>query len=670
MHILELSQEILYEILQHSSNLFECSLVCRAWHVTALQLFYREVTLDQYRFYQTKQQMKLDPNERDGYFKYGSSVKVLKLNVTKNVYYNSPQGYDENSIPTLLDFDKGDFISFLECLPNIEALDLGVSFRGSKYLHFIFDAKSTKCLKRIRVIRPVQITGLSQESDLDNLEFHVGYKYRKTITTISLKYHSLMMNIGSRHDKTLNFLAQLSRLTHLSLMNTCDDDLTTLDLQRICPNLTDITYVSNRLIPDTIVKTILKDPSNPIFWSKLKYFKIVVPTIPLNYAGYITHFLPTQVQHLCVCLRKIYLFDWIDEIGLDNALALASRFSSIEKAAFYMCLDEGFRRKSSRYSSRMSTFFLFLHAFIGDKRPYCRFIFIDIEGDPVENFQITYSEGELHVRYPLSFDEYRFINVLDGTSFEVDSPDHSKSIIGLEIIQEMTFITDDSSHIKAINFINFIVTHCPDLEVLEYQCIEPLRKYCFSSAINPSVVIHQEELSAFSESPRFRMKTFITQDFYAIKTKFFAKYFPCIEFLACDYFGLENQATSVVVIDITRFRLLKTFYFAIDLLPNIEKHVIIQFDFSDGGSMRYALDMTNPFTKDPSKWDFLQNEDAFIRHRSMRIRCHKHVKIIIKSCQYGIIAEFLNGQLLDYVSIDSNFFNDDFDDDYTSIIYQ
>lgn len=650
MHILDFSQEIIREIFNYSTNLLQCSLVCKNWNATALQIFYKEVTLDRYRFYITSQQLKLDPDERDGYFKYGSFVKIIS-------FKDSLPDLSTNLQTINTDFGEEAFIRLLECLPNIKELHLGYSNHVSSYLQFILNTESKKCLNHIQVISPSEFSAVSTPSF--SIHFKIAYKYRATMANAYLYYDAIKMDIGFSDDTVLTTLGKLTKLTDLTVINTCDDQLTTFDLLEICPKLTHLELQSFKIIPDTIVKKMNDYYINYNTPNHLKSLCITLRTIPLSYVRYIADHLSKQVEFIAICISDAYIHDWIDEIGMFDALRFLTRLGLTKRASFsFNTLGRSEKRLTS-YTSRMTNLFRLIHAFRKDKAMYSRIAFYDVEEDdddfnPQPNYLLDSSKGELDIAYTLELDEYRLRNETgtEQDSFSFDLPDTAISMIGFEIINEVKVTINLSNPMMPYKFLQFAITQCPHLSLFNFSYVnEPFDKFCISTGSK------QDKNCLLPITPLQSMKVLTTVDFIPVKSclDFFSSCFLNIEVFICNCDTGLIEPPHTLEIDITAFKNLKTFGYVLDLISDLDHmEAFVHFVYSDGDEAYYCVNKQSFATVNISTERFLHEHKDMSSKSCVTIKCNKNIKIILGSYFFGIVAEFNNGQLLDYVSITSN----------------
>lgn len=149
-------------------------------------------------------------------------------------------------------------------------------------------------------------------------------------------------------------------------------------------------------------------------------------TIAANYAIYITNFISTQLEYLELCIKILYLFDWID-VRFQNVRNLLVRLSTIKSFDFHFDLEYEQEDRVEDYDSSMTLFFLLLTPLTTGKKKHCRFTFPDASGFASEGFKICNECNELNITYSLEDEEYGY-----GIDyFEVDTSD--VQVLGIEL---------------------------------------------------------------------------------------------------------------------------------------------------------------------------------------------------------------------------------------------
>jgi hypothetical protein len=126
-----------------------------------------------------------------------------------------------------------------------------------------------------------------------------------------------------------------------------------------------------------------------------------------------------------------------------------------------------------------------------------------------------------------------------------------------------------------------------------------------------------------------------------------------------DYIDKGHQSPSVIEIVLLDIAICDA---NLKLPFKFLEYALIHFKYSDRDGAYYGQNKTNLAALYPSTLEFFQgckNNEELIT-RSITIKCNKHVRFISCCDNYATIAEFDNENLVDYISIDSNFFGKDF----------
>ncbi|KAG2208672.1 hypothetical protein INT47_007770 [Mucor saturninus] len=468
--------------------------------------------------------------------------------------------------------------------------------------------------------------------------FLIAYKYRATIASAEFKYCSIMMELGSRLDKSLNFLGELKNLTYLTLYNSCDFNLTTLDLQRLCPNLKGINYVSHILIPDKMIREQLEDLSDTITYTKLEYLKITVPSIPLHYTRYLTNLLSKQVANLEIVISKAYIFDWINEIGLTDAFEFALAVGAIEDFSINFALDRNHDQQSREYDSenglsRLESFFVLVLAFRGHKNKWCSFTFRDAAACPDETFKFFGSENILDVQYSLEYEEFWDP---DTDVFCMHSLNNTTLRSGFNMINDFSVsILGGLDRGLAFKFMEFVIAECSNVSSFEYvdihrsvETISILEEYDLSKPDDDSATSTiQKRMNSLS------IETAILEDFELDQI---SQYFPCIVKILCNHSFTDCVESNEIEIDVTSFKHLKSLTYFVQSSQKGQYYAFVQCIHTNGDKVYHHLDKKTPATINPCTSKFF--EDCLNNHKLdiyiTTIYCRSDVEILLKLSQY------------------------------------
>lgn len=691
MHIQDVPIEICREIFYLSENPYQCALVCKIWTEHALQIFYNDLTLGFDGLYQTKQELKLNASERDGFFKYANLVKKLTIGENKNrsVAKFPPKKFKETLYISKYDLDQDEFIMLLECLPNLQNLHLSIE-ASDDYLQYLLETNSEKCMNHIQTIT----------SDRYDIQFSLYYKYRATLTTLRVNDQRAMIRIGLQYGRLLTFLSHFPNMTDLTLINP-PSNTTTFDVQKACPRLTSLEYDADFDMHDEVFIKILQNPAAFNLKSNLETLKLTIPFVSMTYVKYLTEFACKQINTFVLDMYDVNLHDWISDIGIENVLKLAKQIGTLKDFGFSCTTGDMYTRRTFSDKTNMTSFFELLNAFKGNKEAYCRIEFCDVEGYSAEDLIEYDAEDGFNLRCKLDYKDYRspYYGVIqrghdlypyagervhenendthhnieeteddhssgDDIQIEYDVvislPDTEISIIGPEVINYMHVTMSDRHPDLPYKFLEYALTHCPKLDYFHFGFLkEPAEEFCITTVINPQKLkINHQVLST---NPQKTMKVVKTADFIPSREWliFVAKCVPNIEFFALGDHNLDSTTPDITEIDLTIFKKLKTLYFLMEVISKGDAdRAFIHLKFSDGDESYYCQDCTNPLVLKPATGEDFQRckNDETIDARCITITCDKHIQIVVFSDEIGTIAEFSNGLKLDYVHIDSNFF--------------
>jgi hypothetical protein len=140
--------------------------------------------------------------------------------------------------------------------------------------------------------------------------------------------------------------------------------------------------------------------------SKLQSLTLMVPTLRISYIKYITEFMPAQLNTLDIDLRRIDLYDCIDQVGLDNALKLTNLMCRIENACIDFNADKYYQRSSTSTSeSKMTKVFRLVGSLKGDLKLFCKASFSDFRPN-LASIDIMGNSGSMSFNYGLDRENY------------------------------------------------------------------------------------------------------------------------------------------------------------------------------------------------------------------------------------------------------------------------
>lgn len=657
MHILDIPIEISNEIFYHSNkeDLLQCALACKSWEMPALQSLYGDLTLDAYSVYLLKSKLKWDADKRDGYFKYGSFVKSLVIHYDDKINLEDalPDVTDIDCIPDEdCEFNGEDLIRLLEYLPNIQVLDFHESVHVAKYYQFIIDSESTSCLNHIRSI-PYKDSSFEKfhTSDIYDVNFLICYKYRATITNLVVHYKHPMIDVDSQHDRTLTFVSHFTNLVDLTLENTFDHQLTLFDIQKACPHLISLGYNSNCRIPDIILEDNFNNPANRDLTRHLKTLKLDVPSVSVSLVNYLTDYVPAQVDTLHIIMNDTDICDWIDSIGINNALKLAARLNAADHTSLDFTPDRRYSRKSVLVESKMTLLFKLVGAIKGNKKTFCHSQYKEFSS--VQDIVSYDVEQGVNFRYSLDRADFS----MDGGNIAL--PDIKYSIAGPEIINYMQIALREVDPDMPSRFLNYTLNHCPNLLLFEFRFT-----YNLYHGIRITTDMNPKKTSGHSltKSTAENLKVIKIGDIIPsvellnlISTRL-----PNIEFMSCGSPSKNRKGSKTAEIDLRAFKNLKKFCFNLELM--LERHskrsATILLQYSDGSEKCYSqVKGIHSFVELPlDNFNDIKNTEV-PGNCFVIIKCNKNTRLYAFFDGTSLAAEFGDEEFIDHTE-DSTMFEE------------
>ncbi|KAG2208757.1 hypothetical protein INT47_007856 [Mucor saturninus] len=409
-----------------------------------------------------KKHLKLDTSKRHHYFKFGYAVERLAIKSDSTIISREP-GFM---------FDKNELIMVLGYLPNITTLDLSEYCYMKLYLQYILESTSTRILTKVSYIPPGQ--DISEELFATAL-----FRYRKSITRLKLDYQQT--NFIRKPPCILLsgcVIGQFLSLTHLDLQSSPEEELSTFNIQKMCPGLISLKYSRTAAIPSTTLEHIYQDP----FYKKrsnLKTFELTVSAIPSNYNPYVIDYIAPQADTIMLNLVRMDLHKWISDIGMVQALSIVRSLSTLKSAGLCFILNKGHGNEIRTAAN----FFKLLKAFKGSRKLYSYALITDLRsyrdsmkyvfGNP-----ILYTDSLDAMRNGL---EFRYCMTQDATRSEyfdiIDSMVDPDAIISLRINT-----TEDKLEKDLVAMTEHVLSCCQNILYFEYKTISTISSQVIISA--------------------------------------------------------------------------------------------------------------------------------------------------------------------------------------------
>ncbi|GAA5799962.1 hypothetical protein HPULCUR_005383 [Helicostylum pulchrum] len=616
---MNLPYEIYLQIfkLLDKPTISNCAIVCKDWTVPAFQVYYKEIAINEHGD-ALKASLYQEPC-----FKY--CLWTEKVYIRQDRY-----GYHQGARKPEDPLTEQAFLKFFEYFPNLKIIEI----IESDYTKCLRDIDSSQYLTRLEQI----IFKERSYSEWDDLYCTIYYNFRASLAHISL-HHARKSALESQYGGILSYLRQFKKLTHLAYYNSSSYYVTVYKVQVACPSLTSIKMYDYRMIPPAF-----QDDSNVFYQhSHLKELSVTFANVTSNYIEYIAKCLPKSVESLDISINDIDFYDWIDQVGIDNALKLAQVMSKLFSASLEWVPDKEYETKHENSGeSDMTIFFKMLNVFKGDKKVSCTASFSDFRS--IHN-SISFFGEDLRIHYGLNY-----VDLFDDSEgklvLEMVVPDRTISVIGPEVINSLMFFMCVTDPDLAFKILKYSLTNCPHLQSLEINGVNTPRQECILS----------------SSIDRFRKRvekydpvTISAEALKAVNLKGFLPSQECFDLLSCYLPGIlgftcksergnrfdNSEVPQDYVVDLTQFKSLQEFYFDIGLVSTSLTR-LVKFEFTDGETSYYQFrEKKDTMFESISLEDIQNNQTFFIS--LITFRCEKIEKFAFYSSEKCNIFEFLRG---------------------------
>ncbi|KAI7879862.1 uncharacterized protein EV154DRAFT_524333 [Mucor mucedo] len=639
--------EIWHHVLQFSQNRYQCALVCKAWKEVALQQLYKDLRLDGYNVYCMKKLFKLDADEQAHYFRYFFLTTKLTIDRDHERMTFDTTDYLNYQYSLL---EEDDFILFLEMLPKLQVVNLNNSFYEHYYFGYIRDTNSRKCLNEVQTFCSATFH-----------DFKTSYRYRATLTTLN---HTLRIEYYLP-TPTMNIcqsLSQFKNLTSLTFVNAYVNNLTPLELQLACPCLVTLKYSCRNRISDQTIQNLLRDNDMSKTNSRLKILQLHIPNLPVSYFQYVSGYLVPHLDSLDLQINRSRMYDWISDVGIENALTFAKNIGSLKQSGFgFQCPYEDVIVEDK--NAEMTVFYKLLNAFKGSKHRICEATFKFV-GNPSYSMQRS-KNNLIQFEYPLDVKCYsppidsKVVHAYDLALNEY-LPDKAVSISGPEIIDCLNIYAGCGNPELAFVFIQYALIYCPNL----LAC-----RIVMDAISNKNIYIgtHVKEL-------QLRKDRFITSKYGREDIKVFKSFhlipsqatldllcinLPNIQALICGANFMYGRWTQKVAeIDLKLFKNLELFQFDdYNICGNDTDYIFIRLQVDNGDMAYYSRRNGKTVVYEAATLQLFQEyqDDATLNNCLLTVKCNSGVKFIVSSGNHTMAAEFDNGLLLDCIGINANF---------------
>ncbi|GAA5816912.1 hypothetical protein MFLAVUS_010447 [Mucor flavus] len=538
-------------------------MVCKDWSMPASRAYFKDVTINNYNTETLKALV-----DQGQYFKHCHwTEKVIIIQESSNSYYNrKPE----------VEFTKEEFLTLIKYFPNLKKIEIHTNRSESNYTKYLLDIDSDHYLTRLESII---LRNDSFYADPFSLYYAVYYKFRGSLARISLE-HERESVLTSKYGGVLNYLDQFKKLTYLTYYNNIDHYIPIREIQVACPRLASIELISSYSPPLSQVDNTIFDQS-----SNLKELSLSFPNISTSYIKNISKYLPESIKKLVITTTEIDLYDWIDQVGINTVLQIAERMSTLPEASLQCIPDKQYETKHENIGeSNMTIFFKVLNAFKGDKKVPCTASFSDFRS--VHNY-MRFNGKNINIKYGLNYSD---LYGDGGEEFSV--PDRTNSIIGPEVITHLSFYICTIDPELTIKLLKYSLINCPHLQHVEFKGMNsPRHEFVLSSNID--YFRKGEETYDLATTSKENLKTIKLKNFIPSEEfiDLLTYHLPDLQIFTCGggLGGLfdDNEVPQDRIVDLTRFKSLKTVYFDTQLVSIGSK--LIKFEYVDGEEKFYKL---------------------------------------------------------------------------------
>jgi hypothetical protein len=287
MRLDNLPSEIYSHIFEYFSKkgdrqeLFTLMLVCKAFYLPAMQLYYANVNLI------------------DNHQSFLSFLKTHQGGISPRfIKYLRVSNYEDPEEELL---SKEDFSFMIQSLPNLDTIEFKAE-NTNWYLDVMVNHIQLEHLKQLTCVNILY----SHASETIDLHLALMYKICDTITFLQVQ--------DFRNIEPIPFIRKFVKLTHLDTGRSFTEGVDLFTILEACPNLQDLTILSTPVSLPT---------KKPVVHQNLKDLKIEFSQFPEQYAIYMTSCIPTTINSLSIRIK-----DDDDWIFTSENLAWIDQFST------------------------------------------------------------------------------------------------------------------------------------------------------------------------------------------------------------------------------------------------------------------------------------------------------------------------------------------------------
>ncbi|GAA5811279.1 hypothetical protein MFLAVUS_004712 [Mucor flavus] len=565
----ELPPEVYYRIFAHLSRpeILACSFVCKRLNVAAVQVYSKELIIDDYKFCMAKSNLASDNHSR--YFRNGHLVRKLVFkseseDAMKDFGGSLKAATKKKGMPP--NFSRVEFLLLLQYLPNIEEIDFTKSGYFKYYISYLSDAS----LRHIKKIAALPFESYLFSSPGYQEYFFTCLRFCDTLTCLCFRYVDTTNDYSYRGIDILERLGQFKNLKQLIFHNKHHNDLIMFRIRDLCPQLTELKFKSDYTYSPQVQES-LDQNNQPILQlnKSLQHLTIILRSLSIDYTKYLTSYINDGLYKLNVSTSLIGLYSWIDQVGMEDALKLMRRLGQLDDVCVSFMQRNRLRRAHLTDRLKMTKWFQVVNAFKGNRKVVCTIVFRKI-GVLHDYFKYNSLDNRLVLGYALEDVDY-FGELEEGHTEHFDGrlPTGPISTVGLETIDRLILNLRQPEDAFILSFLKYAFTNCLNLRHLKV-----------SSYLHIQGRPNQRNGDLDDIQNNLNMAHFICGAPNNNMLHVISVYLQNIEILV---FG-SNSSSDNLILRLTCFKNLKQSYF---IIQDISKPLSVKFEYPDGKEQSY-----------------------------------------------------------------------------------
>ncbi|KAI8051764.1 hypothetical protein BDF21DRAFT_432099, partial [Thamnidium elegans] len=216
-------------------------------------------------------------------------------------------------------------------------------------------------------------------------------------------------------------LSQFKNLKQLVFYNNYRDNLMMFRIQKLYPQLRDLTFMTGsncHRSSNVLERGAYEKGAEPTVElnKSLRRLNINLLLLPIDYTKHLTSYLTDTLHTVNIQVAYHELYDWIDEVGMENSLTLMKKLGKLND----VCIS--FRSPSTdlTHKAKMSKWFQVVNAFKGSKKALCTVKFCGTSSSQ-DYFKYNALDGQLVLAYVLEDEDYHGLeNEIQDVYNEID----------------------------------------------------------------------------------------------------------------------------------------------------------------------------------------------------------------------------------------------------------